>query len=414
MLKMGQQNREYRNKQKPGYLVPTVGIIISLIATACGSSSVNSQKSAAAKKAPINIMGTTTLSGVGLVYPDNGFGLKAAVAYVNAHGGIAGHPLAIQICNDLGSPNNARSCAEKAVGNKDVAVLGPDDTQTPTVIPILQSAGIAFVGDIEQTQADATSQVSFPVAPGPLTLNAGAPVAAKAAGCRTLGSAVVDFPLIGTGIEKSVAEGARYAHITLMRQFLVPPTQTNLIPVVSAIEQQGVHCAAASFAESQDTAFLSANYQTGNKLEVFLAGVVLPSLGSLGQTAVGSYIYSGSSIPSDSRMASVVKEIARYGGISRTQISSGTLQSWASVMILAAALKTIKGGDYSASSVLKAMGDLKDVSTQGILPPYTSVGITSAERLPTTSNVIRIYKVIGVGKTSSLTGFISLPPLPRY
>ena len=391
-----------------------VAIGFSMVAAACSSGSASTQKAATTKEAPIRVMATTTLSGTGLVYPDNGYGVTAAAAYVNAHGGIDGHPLSVQICDDLGSPNQARSCAEQAVANKDVAVLGPDDTQTPTVIPILQAANIPFVGDIEQTKSDATSPVSFPVAPGPLTLNGGAPVAAKAAGCKEIGSAVVDFPQIGTGIEASVEQGAKYARIKLLKQFLVPPTQTDLIPVVSEIGQQGTTCVAASFAESQDVAFLAANYQEGNPLKPFLAGVVLPSLTSLGITAVGSYIYSGSSIPSDPQMKTVVQDITKYGNVSADKVSSGTLQSWADVLILTDALKNIKSGSYTATNVLTAMNSLSNVLTDGILPPYTSKGLTSAERLPTSSNVIKTYKVTAVGKTTNLTGFIPLPPLPRY
>ncbi|NED64991.1 ABC transporter substrate-binding protein, partial [Streptomyces sp. SID10244] len=52
---------------------------------------------------------------------------EAAVSYVNDYlGGVSGHPIQLEVCNDQLQVSLARECANKAVASDAVAVLSGD------------------------------------------------------------------------------------------------------------------------------------------------------------------------------------------------------------------------------------------------------------------------------------------------
>ena len=137
--------------------------------------------SAASSKSAINVMLSTQLTG-GSLYPEIKGATLAAVKQVNASGGINGHPINLSICDDQSNPNVAATCAQQAVANNDVAVLGIANVEDVTMLPILQHAGIAFIGQDESTPLDATTPISFQTATGAYDLNNGGGSFGKAAG----------------------------------------------------------------------------------------------------------------------------------------------------------------------------------------------------------------------------------------
>ena len=96
-------------------------------------------------------------------YPEGRDAILAAVQYYNSQGGFNGHKVQVTVCNDQGNPNLARQCAQQAVSDHDVAVLGSYSQQGPTILPILEAAHIAYVGATAQSPTDGTSPVSFPL-----------------------------------------------------------------------------------------------------------------------------------------------------------------------------------------------------------------------------------------------------------
>ena len=79
--------------------------------------------------------------------PEHLEGLKAAVAAVNAAGGINGRPLQLEFCDGKFDPNAEINCARQLVSKKVVAAIDPFFTAdaSGTAFKILQDAGIPYL-----------------------------------------------------------------------------------------------------------------------------------------------------------------------------------------------------------------------------------------------------------------------------
>jgi branched-chain amino acid transport system substrate-binding protein len=69
-------------------------------------------------------------------------GEKAAVDYVNSHGGIGGRPLRLTSCDSKLEPGASAACGQAAVADKAVAVVGIDNVATNGLDDIVRKAGI--------------------------------------------------------------------------------------------------------------------------------------------------------------------------------------------------------------------------------------------------------------------------------
>jgi ABC-type branched-subunit amino acid transport system substrate-binding protein len=83
-------------------------------------------------------------------YPEGSTAMQAAIDYYNSTGGLDGHKIKLTICNDDGTPSVAGTCARQAVSGHDVAVLGSYSEEAATIVPILKSAHIAYIGATAQ------------------------------------------------------------------------------------------------------------------------------------------------------------------------------------------------------------------------------------------------------------------------
>jgi branched-chain amino acid transport system substrate-binding protein len=115
--------------------------LASLGLVACGSSGSSGSGSNAAKSSPFTVLAIVAASGP--LAADSAAemeGLQAAKAYVNAHGGINGHPVKVTIENDNFDPTTAVSLLQSALsgGSKpDMVFAGTTSTETLALMPLL-------------------------------------------------------------------------------------------------------------------------------------------------------------------------------------------------------------------------------------------------------------------------------------
>ncbi len=84
-------------------------------------------------------------------------------SWINAHGGINGHPLKVKFCDALGTPTGATACARKAVADHAVAVIGSFTFTGDAIVPTLQAAKTAYFGlCCALSPTEFSSPVSFP------------------------------------------------------------------------------------------------------------------------------------------------------------------------------------------------------------------------------------------------------------
>jgi ABC-type branched-subunit amino acid transport system substrate-binding protein len=185
----------YRANAGPGRLRPSIltalsGAAVVLLA-ACGASGSGSQAAGGAGS-PVKVMTITSLNSQGPVYPMIKETAQVYGEWINAHGGIKGHPLQVTICDDQGQPTHASACARQAVQENDVAVVGSYSFFGDAIVPILKSANIAWFGTCcAATPDELTSANSFPLGSS-LMYAVGLVQRAVNDGCKRISSVVID------------------------------------------------------------------------------------------------------------------------------------------------------------------------------------------------------------------------------
>ncbi|MGW5973487.1 ABC transporter substrate-binding protein [Streptomyces sp. NPDC055186] len=101
--------------------------------------------------------------------------VTAAVERVNDEGGIDGRTVELLTCNDKFDPNEATACAQRAVSEKVVAVVGPLSPNIGPIAAVMEQARIPVVGPGgADGQNEATSPVSYPINATPVGMGVGA------------------------------------------------------------------------------------------------------------------------------------------------------------------------------------------------------------------------------------------------
>lgn len=162
---------------RPGVKPLAVGLFaIALVAAACGSSSHSSSSntsatttaasspatSAAGSAAtsgssgasggtqatgtPLNVMTIASVNYSGPNYANILDTATVAVDWINAHGGIQGHPLHLSNCDEQGDPTKTAQCGREAIANHDVAIIGSFTLNGSAIIPELQAANTSWFG----------------------------------------------------------------------------------------------------------------------------------------------------------------------------------------------------------------------------------------------------------------------------
>ena len=138
---------------------------IALLAAACSSSSTTTAGTAAAAKltgTPVKIGIVQDVGAPGNDHPEGLAGAEAAASYINAHGGFVGdRPVDVVTCNSMGTPVASKQCAQEFVSDKVVAVGGVSIDFPTSGLPVLQSAGIPFVG-LGVSAQDFSNPISYP------------------------------------------------------------------------------------------------------------------------------------------------------------------------------------------------------------------------------------------------------------
>lgn len=98
---------------------------------------------------------------------------QAYARWVNDTGGIHGRDLKVITCNEQNDSVQAGRCAERAVEEGAVAVVGSYSQHARSFMAPLKVAGVPYIGGYGLSQEEFTSPVSFPVNGGQATLLAG-------------------------------------------------------------------------------------------------------------------------------------------------------------------------------------------------------------------------------------------------
>jgi branched-chain amino acid transport system substrate-binding protein len=158
---------------------------------------------------PITVHMLNNETGAASAFPELSLADEAGIELINTElGGVDGHPIEFVVCDVKFSPEGSESCAQLAVNDDAVAVLGGIDI-FGTGIPILTDNGVPFVGGIPVAFEAARSPVSFQFGGGTWGAAVGfADFAVKELKAKTVSVIFADFG--------SIADSAAYAKRELL------------------------------------------------------------------------------------------------------------------------------------------------------------------------------------------------------
>jgi branched-chain amino acid transport system substrate-binding protein len=199
--------------------------------SATSSAAAVATGSTAAKSAFTFYVQTTPLTG-----DDNLAGVKAAVAAINAAGGIDGHPLAYTTCDDNNDPNQATTCARQAISNSSVLAFVDSASSFGTAYdPLLQQADMANFGNLASTTADDTSKISFPLNGGTFNTIVSAVAATEPTffGAKKIGVPYIGIPA-GAQLAPFITLVTKPAGASVVGAESIPPTATDYTSYAAA------------------------------------------------------------------------------------------------------------------------------------------------------------------------------------
>jgi len=342
------------------------------------SSASSEASSAPATGEPLKLMTIGPVDAPGFSLPSLPVGAQIAVDEFNAAGGVNGRPLELITCNDMNDPNIAAQCAQQAVDEGVVAIVGGLSLFDMNALPTLQAAGIPWVG-LTTSAAFAEDGVFLIGGDGATAFSAiGASLAAT--GCENI--AVILSANAAPTNGDQIAAGVESGGATVTDTLTAPATGADWAPTVEAARASGADCI-ASGAGPPETGPLIDAINAGEPIQMATADGGLPDvvLAQLGASADGVIATSGF-LPSSSsdgivqalgEKAKAAAPDAPFDQFSKT--------GYASVQIIAEAAKSldeVTPADLTTaitqiSGFDTGLGPVLDFTTPNSIPGYERV-----------------------------------------
>lgn len=321
-------------------------------------------------------------------------GAEAAVAAINASGGINGRPLKVSVCDSQGltSPAAATASTRGLVANKNVvAEVGDYQAFQQQENVILAAANVPNIGPAPVSASTLTSPNSFPLEG---LEGAGlAPVLANT-GVKKISVAYTNVP--------AAAAAVAFSNITLkplglsvLQGIPVDTTATDLTPnVTQAAEGTGV---ALALEPAQIGQWLTVTSEGSYKFKMSASsGSLVPSeLKALGNKANGVLISAALPISTGSSPG-VVKfrgQMKKYQP--SAEVDEVSLRGWFDTWAFAQVARKMTG-PITRATVLTAFSHLTNFNVFGMLPPGFST--TTQFNFPSLNRLFNQYVIEGVVK----------------
>jgi ABC-type branched-subunit amino acid transport system substrate-binding protein len=349
----------------------------------------------------MNISQTTETSGVGTTTPGAPAGAKARATRANKTKELpGGAQIQVISCDDKDDANAAAACAQQAVSQGVVAIIGDASQHGDVIDPVLAQAGIALIGEDPLSLPDYSSKISFPLQGGTPGYVAGALIQAQKASIKK-----VDLAYLGNAAGAAVpalAGMAKVAGVTLGHSTPVPPSSPDLTSTVQA-SASGVNGIVLATLPPSAAQFIQTAKQQNVTLPIISSnsGFTNATLKQLGGTANGvqtnnAYNLLTSNAPGIKQFLSDMK---KYAPGVQVEDQYG-LGAWLGMDVFISMLKQQKLTNATAASVLQGMGSLTNLSTGNVIPPLTTTTPFASALFPRIFNEFTYPGVIKSGKNT--------------
>jgi ABC-type branched-subunit amino acid transport system substrate-binding protein len=229
-------------------------------------------------------------------FPEAIDGAKAAAAQYNAAGGIDGHQITIESCNDQFDANTDAACAQQAVTDKVAAVVTGYASYGASIVPTLANAKIPYLGGEPGTDTEWNSPASYPFGSGTAGIYIALATRFYNLSCTKM--ATITGPIAaGESAAAAAKSGFEALGGKVVHQSVVPTATADYSPEVQEAINAGATCIEPIIPQSGNLsviksakAAMPSMLLTGNGIDP----AVLAQLGSLthgvisGQTTYGN------------------------------------------------------------------------------------------------------------------------------
>jgi ABC-type branched-subunit amino acid transport system substrate-binding protein len=341
-----------------------------------GGSSVSSQpeqgtpqaKAGTATGDPIKVMTITSLDSQGPVYPNIAITAQAYEKYINAHGGIAGRPLAVTVCDEHGKPTDASACGRQAVSDGDVAVVGSFSFLGTNIMPPLEKAGIANFGECcPITPPEWTSDNSFPMGNQPLYA-VGSVKRAVADGCKKMNAVIIDG---AQGFLPPMEAAMKAYGMSFGKVVTLPATSQDYSAQVAEATSGGADCINMVVSETPYVAWNQAYVQSGATARMYgpqgnLDTVSIKGLGNKLDGSIISGIYPDIATAPWADYRQALKDADADPDVDYNSL--GGLGTWAAYTGFKQVAEAIDGGDITAKTFKAQAAKTTALDTGGMVP----------------------------------------------
>ena len=311
--------------------------------------------------------------------PEAAAGATAAVARINANGGLFGKAITLLICDDKADANEAAKCARKAVREQVAAVVGSNTNHGNVILPILANANIMSLGQNPITAQDFANPTSFPLQGGAPTAVIGTAKLLVQQGARKIRLATVDS-LAGSLSEGFAKQGLANTEAEFMGITLIP---------VGAPDYAGY---AASLISDSDGIIISTNAdqaarivmalrQAGATQKIALPALALPpaTLAQLGNKAEGLLLASTDKPTASTDRSQYEQDMNQYANSAKR--TAFALRSWLAVTVFDRVLRKAapeQGRNVDAKTILALFEQLEGQQVSDLIPTLTTTQTLAA------------------------------------
>ncbi|WP_437087042.1 ABC transporter substrate-binding protein [Streptomyces sp. enrichment culture] len=348
---------------------------------------------------------------------------QAYARWVNEHGGLSGHQLKVLTCNDHNDSVAAAKCARRAVQEDVVAVVGSYSQYADSFLPVLEGAGIPYIGGYGITSEEFTSPLSYPVNGGQPALLAGLG-AALADGCGPVTLVRPDTiagdqlaPLLDSGLTAGGHTGAQDQRAAEdATEYGGQADRALQRSTEGGAAEPG--CVVPVLGDRTDTFMDSFRRARDAYAEVRTATV----LGSVDQSTVnatggasspyeGAYVTGWYPVETDELwdpMKKVIKEKA-FGDNRVDAADAGVQTTWIAYTVLKKVVAALGDGEVTADAITGALDDGLKIDTGGLTPTlhWTFAADLASVGFPRLVNTDVTLQVVREGRlVSARTGFL--------
>ncbi|MER6831369.1 ABC transporter substrate-binding protein [Streptosporangium sp. NPDC000563] len=346
------------------------------------------------ESASLKLVGILTVSAPSVGFPDQAAAIEAAVSAVNDAGGIAGRKVELTVCNDQADPNVSAKCAQDAVGQGAIAVIGGLSVGGSGMVPVLEQAGIPLLSH-PINPLEFTSKTSWPIPGGtPVSFSGAAIGLVKTYGCKKVDAITQSLPSSIASADFADA-GLRSLGMKLNAKIAVPTTNADYGPPVAQVVSNGADCVVLALPPGEAGKAIAAlgAGAPGVKTGLAAASLTQALIDQIGKAAE-DVLLSDSFLPVNSNEAGMVafRDAMKKYKPDATPTSAGVVV-WSAVAAVKAAAESVQG-TVDAASVQEALGRLSSVDT-GVGPALnltTPLGLKDFDRILNTNVVTYTVK----------------------